>query len=158
MVYHRYVIYSIIIRRQYFCCLYRNIFKPFSIVISFSWELFSTPLLSLPGAEWEVVLLHRRVSAATRHAVWARGRGGGRQSPQSHPAVAQTPQWLLQQGGSDSLLQQPPDILAGVNRSHKVRGEKHSRGYDNMCYFVAFYLKTKIGDKVLGCKSCFKRV
>lgn len=80
---------------------------------------------SLPGTEREVVLLHRCVSAAPRHTVWAGGSSGGRQGPQPHPAVAQTPQRLLQQGGSEPLLQQPPHLLAGVNRSHKVYNFVH---------------------------------
>lgn len=98
----------------------------------FSWLSFLHPVMltkfwisfylpsSLPGTEREVVLLHRCVSAAPWHTVWAGGSSGGRQGPQPHPAVAQTPQRLFQQGGSKPLLQQPPHLLAGVNRSHKV--------------------------------------
>lgn len=89
------------------------------VVLTIFWIRFYLPS-SLPGTEREVVLLHRCVSVTPRHTVWAGGSSGGRQGPQPHPAVAQTPQWLLQQGGSESLLQQPPHLLAGVNRSHEV--------------------------------------
>lgn len=115
---------------------------------------------SLPGAEWEAVLLHRRVSAAPRHTVWARSSGGCWQGPQSHPAVAQTPQRLLQQGGSESLLQQPPNLLAGVNRSHQVRTGKQSRGYIkisvliHLCPFTSKLLRkfcTVLFQTVINC-------
>lgn len=89
------------------------------VALTIFWISFYLPS-SLPGAEREVVLLHRCVSAAPQHTVRAGGSSGGRQGPQPHPAVAQTPQRLLQQGGSEPLLQQPPHLLAGVNRSHKV--------------------------------------
>lgn len=116
--------------------------------------------LSLPGTERETVLLHRCVSAAPWHTVWAGSSGGCRQGPQSHPAVAQTPQRLLQQGGSESLLQQPPNILAGVNRSHQVRTGKHSRGcikisvLIHLCPFTSKPLRkfcTVIFQKVINC-------
>lgn len=89
------------------------------VVLTIFWIGFYLPP-SLPGTEREVVLLYRCVSAAPWHTVWAGGGSGGRQGPQPHPAVAQTPQRLLQQGGSEPLLQQPPHLLAGVNRSHEV--------------------------------------
>lgn len=49
-----------------------------------------------PGSEWEVVLLHCRITAAPWHPVWAGGSSGCRSGPQSHPAMAQTSKWLLQ--------------------------------------------------------------
>lgn len=111
----------------------------FCFFLSFVNTLFSQLSSSLPGAEWAVVLLHCRVHAAAQHTVWAGGGGGGRPAPQSHPAVAQTPQRLLQQGGSDSLLQQPPDLLAGVNRSHQVTtGNPVSKGYHVLSDFFAY--------------------
>lgn len=75
----------------------------------------SFALSSAAGAERAALLLHRRVPAATRHSVRSGGGGGGGPGPQSHPAVAQTPQRLLQQGGPEPVLQQPAHLLAGAH-------------------------------------------
>lgn len=117
---------------QWYCFLIQNVL------------FYLTPL---PGVEWEIVLLLSSFITSPWHPVWARGCGGRRQTPQSHPAVAQTPQWLLHSGGSEPLLQQSANILARVNRPNQVRSTWwwHSattqcKSFTQVCAHVYTYL------------------